>query len=552
MKTSSFLICVAFIFGFAVSSAEAELTPQQVGIIAVTASPESQDVARYYANARQIPSENILTLPVNPGGALPRDQWEKTVRPAIRNWLNSTPRRRNIRCLVTTYDCPQVIGGVDITSETEQRRLRSLDQLWQEKLQRAAILIAMFNSLAAPSTAEIALFPPTTTFTEAAQKLQGAVKGAQQRIQALSPEDQKNYGLKLQKIFLSAAGVKGILQNIAAQKKDMADSIKLRQALAAAEIKGTELILSEIQFMRSTESRDWLMVRNLDKLAGCLGTLQWLDQQKSLSQQNETTAAFDSELVFIHLPDHSLERWLPNPLYYGTRDSLKTMPVMMVARLEAPAVAIVKKRIDESLEAERTGLKGKIYLDARANRLDGDYQMGSYEKHDQSICLLNKRLKEHTTLEVVLNNDGSLFPPDSCPDTALYVGWYALNSYVPAFHWNHGSIGYHLASLEANSLRSAGSKAWCTGILENGGAATVGPIFEPYLTAFPLPEDFYSLLLTGKYSLAEAYAISTPFASWSMILVGDPLYNPYKATAPLKLEDLPDTVKKGLKLEAQE
>ena len=527
---------------------QAELTPNQVGIIAVVSSPESQDLARFYANARQIPADNILSLPINPGGAISRDQWEKTVRPAIRNWLNSSPQRRNIRCLVTTYDCPQVVAGVDVKSDVEQRRQQSLNQLWQEKLQRAAILTAMFNSIAAPTSAEITLFPPTTTFEEATQKLQEALKSAQKRILALSPEDQKTYGLKLQKVFLSAAGVKGVLQNIVQQAKEISDDLKLRQALATAEIKGTESILSELQCMRGTETRDWLMVRNLDRLAGCIGSLQWLDSQRKLISQNETMAAFDSELVFIHLPDHSLERWLPNPLFYGTRDSLKSMPVMMVARLEAPSVEIVKKRISEGLEAEKNGLAGKIYLDARANRIDGEYQLGSYEKCDQSICLLNKRLKEHTNWEVVLNDDGSLFPPDSCPDTALYVGWYALNSYVPAFKWNPGSIGYHLASLEANSIRSSGSKAWCTGILENGGAATVGPLFEPYLSAFPMPEDFYSLLLTGKYTLAEAYALTTPFASWSMILIGDPLYNPYKATAPLKTDDLPDAIKTGLKL----
>ena len=59
-------------------------------------------------------------------------------------------------------------------------------------------------------------------------------------------------------------------------------------------------------------------------------------------------------------------------------------------------------------------------------------------------------------------------------------------------------------------------------------AATLGPVSEPYLIAFPLPDDFFPLLMTGKQSLLEVYFRTVPHLSWQMILIGDPLYTPFR------------------------
>lgn len=51
---------------------------------------------------------------------------------------------------------------------------------------------------------------------------------------------------------------------------------------------------------------------------------------------------------------------------------------------------------------------------------------------------------------------------------------------------------------------------------------------EPYLDAFPEPARFTTLLLTGKYSLAEVYSLTSRYLSWRMVLFVDPLYNPMR------------------------
>jgi hypothetical protein len=68
-------------------------------------------------------------------------------------------------------------------------------------------------------------------------------------------------------------------------------------------------------------------------------------------------------------------------------------------------------------------------------------------------------------------------------------------------------------------------------MLEEGVAATIGPVGEPYVQSFPLPEIFFKYLTEGQLSLAECYILSVPYLSWKQVLVGDPLYRPFKATA---------------------
>ncbi|RIK80789.1 MAG: hypothetical protein DCC67_08960, partial [Planctomycetota bacterium] len=131
-------------------------------------------------------------------------------------------------------------------------------------------------------------------------------------------------------------------------------------------------------------------------------------------------------------------------------------------------------------------------------------------------------------LEVVVDEQPGLFQAGACPNAALYCGWYSLGKYVDAFQWAPGAVAYHLASSEATTLRNPESQAWCKRMIEDGVAATIGPVYEPYLFAFPRPEEFFALLLTGQLSLVECYYQSQPFTSWNMALIGDPLYRPFK------------------------
>jgi len=64
-----------------------------------------------------------------------------------------------------------------------------------------------------------------------------------------------------------------------------------------------------------------------------------------------------------------------------------------------------------------------------------------------------------------------------------------------------------------------------------GKGSSCYPVNEPYVQAFPIPEIFFGLLFEGRLTLAECYALSKPFLSWQMVLIGDPLYRPFKNDA---------------------
>jgi hypothetical protein len=65
-------------------------------------------------------------------------------------------------------------------------------------------------------------------------------------------------------------------------------------------------------------------------------------------------------------------------------------------------------------------------------------------------------------------------------------------------------------------------------MIEKGVVATLGPVGEPYVEAFPPPEVFFGLLIEGKLTLVECFAASNPFLSWKMVLIGDPPYRSFK------------------------
>jgi uncharacterized protein (TIGR03790 family) len=256
----------------------------------------------------------------------------------------------------------------------------------------------------------------------------------------------------------------------------------------------------------------------------------------------ESEACVDSELSLIWWDKYELRRFLPNLLNYRVPEKLRkdNPPLVMTCRLDGPTVEIVKRLVDDALEVEAKGqgfLEGKVYVDARGigydPKADDGYGYGGY---DESLREMAKLLQGEGKMAVTLDDKPGLFAPGSCPDCALYCGWYSLANYVPCCRFNRGAVAYHIASSEAVSLRNRNSKLWCKCLLEDGVAATLGPVAEPYTIGFPKPAEFFGLLVTGKYTLVECYHRTALLTSWMTVLVGDPLYNPY-AKAPKLTED---------------
>ena len=271
-----------------------------------------------------------------------------------------------------------------------------------------------------------------------------------------------------------------------------------------------------------------LRQRSLAGKARCLCMMWGVPVRISATGRKLNDAAVDSELALLLSDRYKLEGHLPNPLHWQAKSRPKST-VLMTARLDGPSRADAARIIKASLAVEKKGLAGTFYIDAG----------GPHVEYDKQFMALHDMLRKDTRIKAVLEQSGKLFGPRSCPKAAMYVGWSSPRRYIPSMMWAPGAVGWHVAADEARDLRDAGSRRWCPRMIRDGAAVTLGAVADPTLGAFPSPRDFFALLLTGKYTVAECYWRTVGHTSWRMVLIADPLYNPFAANPQLKTDQLP-------------
>ncbi|MGQ0636161.1 MAG: TIGR03790 family protein [Planctomycetaceae bacterium] len=528
------------------------LTPDEIAIIAVKDSDQSRELAEYYARARGVPRTQICLLDVKTGEELPRVIWESKTRPAVRRWLEQNGFAGRIRCFVTVWDVPLKIGPLEPNKPTVADLRNNLEiqrKLRQERLVKLAQAMDRVQAEGKPRERQ----PPAgdASSKEYADYLEQAISEAQARLNRVadrSSNEWRSAAVSLERLYNQGGGLRAIVSALRQQLKTATNpppELLRIYEFRRGQLAGLRNAIQGLNGVGDTVERDLQILSILQYSDGLLGALKWIEQSQELWKKNESYSSFDNELALVLWPGYPLLRWRSNPLNYATDDFLReALPqTLMVSRLEAPTFAQSKRLIDAAIETEKKGLTGKVYLDGRGI-VEDKPSPGSYADYDRSLRELAQFLKAHTRLEVVFDDRPELFQPGDCPDAAVYCGWYSLAKYVDAFDWRPGAVAYHMASGEAQTLRRAGSEVWCKRLLEDGVAATVGPTYEPYLAAFPRPLDFFPLLLSGKYPLAEVYARTCPHTSWVMVLVGDPLYNPFKNNPQFDEQNLPPLLRR--------
>jgi uncharacterized protein (TIGR03790 family) len=321
--------------------------------------------------------------------------------------------------------------------------------------------------------------------------------------------------------------------------KELDESIKSAEAVAK-KFEGQTGPLGIVKAIRRDVQKD---------LAADRRKRDGLNRRRGYLSHSESQAAVDSELMLLWWDKYELRRWQMNLNYFQATDKMREgkQPVLLTCRLDGPSPEVVNRMIDDAVAAEKEGLKGKVYVDARGIKFDpkGSDTGHGYGGYDESMREMAALLKDPGKLDVVLDDKESLFAPGSCPECALYCGWYSHGNFIDCCKFVRGAVAWHLASSEAVSLRRPDVKFWCKNLLEKGACATLGPVAEPYTVGFPKPAEFFGFLATGKYTLAECYGKTVLFASWMGTIIGDPLYNPYKANPRLKEEDVKPSPKGG-------
>jgi uncharacterized protein (TIGR03790 family) len=523
------ILCFLLLIGLSghPSPARAELQPNQVVILANAKSPESLAVASYYAAQRGVPTTHIVLLNLPLHDNLSRQEYEEFVVAPLRRTLEAKQLASTTRVIVTTYGIPLRIEA-PMLSKDEKIWLAEAQSLVKTSRARLEQLQRTFEQMT-PGSPKVESLPPNSAqeILEMARtmalmpRVDQAWRGAVQYIRQLPrPESEK----ALQELLRLTQQYGG--WGILLQKETGADNpttAAWRKILEQTSPYWAGLGRGPIRSQRQ------LVYRWAEQLFGVRGALELASAEVDLLTYSYADASLDSELSFLWW-DRDLYpvawRW-GNPLFQDSDAIPNDLPTLMVSRLDAPTAELAKGLVDQALQAERSGLQGTVYFDARG--LKAKDATDTYGVYDQSLRDAAEVVKQRSEYRVVLDDaEATLSKRGSAPDVALYIGWYRLRSYEDAFTFKPGAIGYHMASAEAITVHDRGERGWCKNALERGITATLGSVGEPYLDAFPEPARFTALLLTGKYSLAEVYYLTSRYVSWRMVLFGDPLYNPMR------------------------
>ncbi len=543
----TFLLCCFIVAGILAPESAKALRPEEVLVVTNANARGSGKLGKYYCLARNILPERMVVLRTTAGAIVARKEYNDNIRDPLREFLTRNKLKGKIKCIVLMWGVPVRVLGTKMTKEQQEllSAYKSVRMRLHGRLAVNAQLIGTIGrvfpvqrtktlrqvgALFAPSAAKRLENPPA--FAKLKQTFDAELKKKQAGAQKLTNRKKSRIALRqIAALRLDTYGASRWLKKtpdesiVSGAEKDRikremtADKAELARLKASDETPKTARRISE------------LMVRYY----GIGSAYSHCDKRIKATNTDVEDASVDSELSLLwEQGNHSLRGWRPNPMNWRVAHAKKRKPntpaeIIMTARIDGPSVADALRIIKDSIETEKVGLKGKFYIDAG----------GKYPPYDAHLKNLAKIIKKHTKIPVVLDTKKALFARGSCPDAALYVGWYSLRKYIPAFKWSRGAVAWHIASFEAHHLRTPTVNEWCVKMIQNGVTATTGAVNEPYLHAFPLPEDFFSLLLTGNFTLAECYWRTIPSVSWRITFIADPLYNPFKLHPQFSMYALP-------------
>lgn len=245
--------------------------------------------------------------------------------------------------------------------------------------------------------------------------------------------------------------------------------------------------------------------------------------RKVAPELSKNEAAVDAELSLLAQGGHEITAMVPNPLFANDRPpSLDAAMVVKVSRLDGPTWENARHLVTSALEAERTGLLGRYYVDLQGPHAEGDDWLKATEKQLQELGFDGDMEATGATFGGAARFDAPV----------LYFGWYAGSLNGPlareGFVFPAGAVALHIHSFSAPTLRSADS-GWCGPLVARGVAATVGNVFEPYLSLTHRPHFLLRALSQGR-NFGDAVYYSLPALSWQAVAIGDPLYRPFKVS----------------------
>ncbi len=481
--------------------------------------PEGRTLAEHYASLRGVPTSQIIEIEVADRFSVDRSTYDRSIRDAIREKIRGLGGEERVRGLVLFYGVPLRVdaGPVDADVAAEHAAIQS-----------------MYNQV----------------HPQAVQGVQSLETLAVRLDPSFKPRDNTNPDVLNERVRLALVSINTSIAKVPEAQREgrKAEYGRARQLI---ESPATVRELGPVQPSTTPPTQDQInqLGREQSKpegraqlrtivhaTGGKLGLLNVLAMQRTLLGPDHTDASVDSELALLWHESFPRKNWQANPFYMNA-SMVTPKQAIKVARLDGPDPTTVRRMIDEAIRVEREGLRGTIVIDARG--LKPETGLGSFGWYDQSLRNLAKILKDANVGPLLFDDAEPTLPIDSATDASIYCGWYAVRSYRPSVRSVPGAVAFHVASFELNWMRDPADAGWCRGLLLDGAAATLGPVAEPFLIAFPSADEFFPLLLAGRLPLIDTYWATMKMTSWKMSLLGDPLYVPYRTNPLLTQNQLP-------------
>jgi len=544
-----FAVCMAALMSMAPMAMGLE--PDELVLIANKNAPEGVKLAQYYQKKRGVPEKQLLILELPSGEDIAFDDYEKEVVPEVRKFLRENSLESKTRCLVTFYGVPIRVLVREDTPVLQRERAEVEGELASVRPKAEAAVVSLedlAHSLDGEFTPKIAVSQGLIEdLARRANDAGLAVVSAEAGI--VNKEKKDDVDRKFATAYSQLAGQAAWMDRVGGGKDYGQDSPEgMKWAAVASLLENYKKKAVELKNQRWDPDARHNLRRLIREHFGLLEYAHLLQAQSEYLKGGDTGASFDSELSLVGIDYYPRSGPLLNYLRYDM-SAAQGVPMYMVMRLDAPTSGEVMEMILASIKVERDGLKGRAVVDSRGIPA-GDPKQAGYGAFDEHVRQLAKFLKEKTKMPVMWDDrPGIITLPKGAPkikDVALYCGWYEVGGMVPVFEFKPGSVGYHVASFTMLHLHGQQIN-WVGQMLNEGAAATLGAVSEPLVSAFPLPDDFFPLLLTGKLSLAEVYWKTVPWTSWQISMIGDPLYTPFENNPQVTITDLPARLKRAFK-----
>ncbi len=543
-----YTVCIFTIFLTVIATVSTvhALSPTDLIVVYNQNIPGSKDVAGYYASKRSVPLSNLVGVDVTESESIHRADYETKMILPLRNAVKKLQLAGHKPAILLVYGIPlRVIdtSNPELSSQNENLIYGKVSEYKRLVQQQGIQLEMLINKGKTTIVTHEKQNIESIQTKEVVKSVKKTVMSAFEYLKNYVPvaAERENFS-KVVSLLFRMEGMAPLVHEVKNQiasmdKEERSLFLQKNNLLKFNAVLNSQL--TEMQFRGFTPEKALEVSTIIRMVKGVIGELLFWDIQYR-KKAGMTSASVDSELTLVLVENFQLSSWLINPFMkeYSKVPGIEFIrrKTIMVSRLDAPSADMAKRMVDDALEIEQSGLTGTVYIDSRG--IDDTDKKNNYGRYDKHLRNLHSIIKSTSSLPVVMDNKPELFPEKTCADAAIYVGWYSLAEYVDSFEWKKGAVGFHIASSEASTLRRKGSQVWCKRMIEEGVTATLGPVDEPYLSSFPLPDVFFPLLMTGKLTLLETYFRSIPFLSWRMTLIGDPLYTPFKKTPAINLDSL--------------